>query len=499
MKKLIKLSAQEAKIHFLKGSSYFNGDLPNYLSFESILDDVDAILGEKTFFDFKQLNPDNFSGVNYKFIANKDGRLAWRPYELMHPAIYVSLINLICSTENWKIIQSRFSSFEQNSVICCSLPIASITKQSDQATQISSWWQKVEQQSLILSLDYTHLLHTDVTDCYGSLYTHSIAWALHGFDEAKSKKKDKHLLGNKIDSFIQMSRHGQTNGISQGSVLMDFIAELVLGYIDTKIHEEISQEKDYKILRYRDDYRIFTNNDNQAERILKIVSDKLQIIGMKLGVSKTLVSKNVVEGAVKPDKLTGIYLENLDIENAKTIQKQLLRLHAFGQKFPNSGALKRLVSGLHTKISAQTISTDDLEVQVAIATDISVISPSTFPAIAGILSYLIFLAPSTSEKIRLWDKVRKKMERVPYNGYLEVWLQRVIQPHKSYMEFNSTEPICKIVNGEDIELWNNSWLSSKKLKDALNTSKILKPSTPAITELIYPSEVSLFTQNSYSY
>jgi hypothetical protein len=30
-------------------------------------------------------------------------------------------------------------------------------------------------------------------------------------------------------------RHGQTNGIPQGSVLMDFIAEMVLGYADTLI------------------------------------------------------------------------------------------------------------------------------------------------------------------------------------------------------------------------------------------------------------------------
>lgn len=499
MNKVISLTAEAAKNHFLKGSSYFNGDLPKYISFEPILNEVDTILGEKTFFDFKQSNPDGFSNVNYNFIANKDGRLAWRPYELMHPAIYVSLINLICAKDNWEIIKSRFSSFEQDSIICCSLPIISITEQSDQATQISSWWQQVEQQSLALSLDYTHLLHTDVTDCYGSLYTHSISWALHGFDEAKSKKKDKNLLGNKIDSFIQMSRHGQTNGISQGSVLMDFIAELVLGYVDVKIHEALSQETDYKILRYRDDYRIFTNSDNQAERILKTISDNLRLIGMKLGVSKTLISKNVVEGSVKPDKLAGIYLENLDVENAKTIQKQLLRLHAFGQKFPNSGALKRLVSNLHTKISKQNISPDDLEVQVAIATDISVTSPSTFPAIAGILSHLIFLAPSLGEKMRLWDKVRKKMERVPYNGYLEVWLQRVIQPHKNHMAFNSTEPICKIVNGENIELWNSAWISSKKLKDALKTEKLVDQSTLAITEIIYPDEVSLFIQNSYNY
>ena len=61
----------------------------------------------------------------------------------------------------------------------------SVDDQSDQAAQIQSWWQQVEQSSLLHSLDFTHILHTDVTDCYGSLYTHSIAWALHGLKAAK--------------------------------------------------------------------------------------------------------------------------------------------------------------------------------------------------------------------------------------------------------------------------------------------------------------------------
>ncbi len=43
---------------------------------------------------------------------------------------------------------------------------------------------------------------------------------------------------------------------------MDFIAEIVLGYADTLITTEIKAAKilDYKILRYRDDYRIFVNS-----------------------------------------------------------------------------------------------------------------------------------------------------------------------------------------------------------------------------------------------
>jgi hypothetical protein len=441
MKRLIELSSDEAKVHFLKCSSYFNGDLPKYISFEPILTAVADVINGGNFAEFKSKSPSDFSGVNYSLIANKDGKLAWRPYELMHPAIYVSLVNVICDADNWQLITDRFSEFEGGVVDCCSEPVMSLDHQTDVATQVMNWWQKVEQQSLSYSLEYSHVLHTDVTDCYGSLYTHSISWALHGIEEAKEKRRRNFLLGNQIDYHIQSSRYGQTNGICQGSVLMDFVAEIVLGFVDEQINLELKEQTGFRILRYRDDYRIFANSDDHTESILKIISDKLRVVGMKLGVSKTYSCRNVVEGSIKPDKLAAIDLQDLGESNAKTIQKQLLRLHSFGQRFPNSGALRRLVSEFHTNVSKQTDNREDLEVQVAIATDIAFVSPATFPAVAGILSHLISLAP-TEEKSALWGKVRKKMARIPYNGYLEIWLQRVTQPKTVDIDFVSNLQDC---------------------------------------------------------
>ena len=317
-------------------------------------------------------------------------------------------------------------------------------------------------------------------------------------EEAKQNRRRNSLLGNKIDSHIQAGRYGQTNGISQGSVLMDFVAEIVLGFVDLEINQELQGQNDFRILRYRDDYRIFANSDDRAEEILKIISDKLRTVGMRLGVSKTYSCRNVVEGSIKPDKLAGIELQDLGKTNAKTIQKQLLRLHSFGQRHPNSGALRRIISEFHTNISKQTEAPDDLEVQVAIATDIAFVSPATFPAVAGILSHLISLAPA-SEKGTLWEKVRNKMARVPYNGYLEIWLQRVTQPATVDIQFSSNEAICKIVNGGNEKLWENDWISSRDLLGALDVSRIVVSAAEDESEVIEPAEIQLFTQNAWSY
>ena len=498
MKRLIDLTADEARSHFMKGSSYFNGDIPRYISFEPILNDVASVLNGGLFSQFQASKPGLLPNVNYNFIANKDGRFAWRPYELMHPAIYVSLVNVICEADNWALIKKRFGEFEDGVIDCCSAPVMSLDHQSDVATQVRSWWQSVEQRSLTYSLEFSHLLHTDVTDCYGSLYTHSIAWAIHGLEEAKRNKGKNSLLGNKIDAHIQASRYGQTNGIAQGSVLMDFIAELVLGYVDEQINDALGACDDIRILRYRDDFRIFANSDDRAEEVLKIVSDHLRQVGMKLGVAKTIACRNVVEGSIKPDKLAGIELQDLGKANAKTIQKQLLRLHSFGQKFTNSGALRRLISDFHTSVSDQSEAPEDLEVQVAIATDIAFVSPATFPAVAGILSHLISLAPE-GQKAPLWNKVREKMARIPYNGYLEIWLQRVTQPKAVGIEFESSEPICKIVNGETPQLWENEWIASEALVKALDVSKIVVAAVGDEEEVVQPEEVELFKENAWAY
>jgi len=497
MKHITELSHDKAREYFLKESSYFNSDIPDYISFEPILKDVANVLGENDFNSFRSSNPNDFSGVNYSFLSNKDGKLAWRPLELIHPAIYISLVNLICKPDNWSAIQKRFSEFEGGAVECCSIPVMAVDdKEKDVAAQIRSWWINVEQRSLIFSLQFSHILQTDIVDCYGSLYTHSISWAIHGIEKSKARRSDNSLMGNIIDGYIRAGRYAQTNGIAQGSVLMDFTAELVLGFVDEQISLELGDPTDFRILRYRDDYRIFANSDDRVEEILKVVSQKLMSVGMKLGVSKTFLSRNVVEGSIKQDKLAGIDLQELGDANAKTIQKQLLRLHAFGQRFPNSGALRRLVSEFHRKISTQKETPDDLEVQIAIATDIGFVSPSTFPAIAGILSHLISLAPD-AEKPHLWKKVRNKMKRVPYNGYLEIWLQRVIQPLG--ITFDSDEPICKIVNREAVDLWENSWISSKSLKDALDTSKIVVKPIKDTEEVIKPEEIEFFTLKAWSY
>ena len=324
---ILELTCDEARSFFLKQKSYCTFDLPKYFQFNELLSSIGKVLDGKALTDFlsQNLHPKDLENVNHLILNNKDGRHAWRPLQLIHPALYVSLVNRITAKEHWELILGRFAEFAKNKKIkCMSFPVESFTDEEDKAEQITHWWKHVEQESVKLALDYEFIVHTDITDCYGSIYTHSISWALHTKPEAKKKENrhEENLIGNIIDHHIQWMSNGQTNGIPQGAVLMDFIAEMVLGYADIELSRKIDHEdiEDYYILRYRDDYRIFVNNSQDGERILKCLTEVMIGLGLKLNPAKTKISTQVICSSLKDDKWGWICRRQAD----KNLQKQLL-------------------------------------------------------------------------------------------------------------------------------------------------------------------------------
>ena len=131
----------------------------------------------------------------------------------------------------------------------------------------------------------------------------------------------------------------KTNGIPQGSVLTDFIAEMVLGYADSLLLAKIEEAnvEDFQILRYRDDYRIFVNNSQDGEKILKCLTEVTIDLGLKLKPEKTSSSSEVVRSSIKEDKLDWLYRRTGD----RMLHKQLLIIHDQNRKHPNSGSISR--------------------------------------------------------------------------------------------------------------------------------------------------------------
>ena len=486
---VIELSCGEARAFLLKQESYCTFNLPQYFQFNDLLSGIDKVLEGKLLSDFRSDSPRNFDGVNHLILDNKDGQYAWRPLELIHPALYVSTVNKITELDHWELICKQFRRFSENDRIkCMSLPVESMTNEKDKAELVSKWWQDVEQKSIELSLDYEFIIQTDIVDCYPAIYTHSIAWALHSKLCAKKNRNNKHMIGNIIDDHIQDMRQGQTNGISQGSVLMNLIGEMVLGYSDTELTDKIETEgiEDYQILRYRDDYRILVTNRQDGERILRCLAEVMIELGLKLNPSKTNFSSEVIRSSIKDDKLDWLFRK----QRSRNLQKHLLIIHNHSMEHPNSGSLEVALTGYFKRLRGIKECERPLPL-IGIVVDIAYRNPRTYPISFAILSQLFSFLDTEDDKKEVVRKIRRKFSQLPNTGHMEIWLQRLSYKFAPDTDFD--EPLCKLASNYNEQIWNNGWISSTDLLKAINVNKIVhKGKLKEMTPVVSVEEVELF-------
>lgn len=492
---ILDLDGRQAREYLMKGTAYCTVKLPRYFDFDPLLNSVAQAVGNQTFCDlYKRETIRSRDDVNYRLFSNKDGKYAWRQLELIHPVLYVLLVNYITEDSSWEAIRQRFTEFREADyrIRCMSLPVAPKENEKAVARQVRKWWFEIEQRSIEYALDYEYLIHTDVVDCYPSMYTHSISWALHGREESKRKKRDKSLTGNVIDSFIQDMQYGQTNGIPQGSVLMDLIAEMVLGYADFLLAKKLKKESDdYKILRYRDDYRIFTKDPLGGDEIMRVLSEVMIGLGMRLHPQKTEASDQVIFSSIKHDKLSW----NSRKQREENLQKHLLIIHDHSTVHPNSGSLVRALTEFRDRLDTVPAKTRKYYrglPLISIAVDIAYRNPKTYPQVSSIISKCLEYPDTQDRKKDVLEKIRKKFCKVPNAGYMELWLQRICL-RDDPVDFE--EPLCKLVSNTEIGIWSTSWVKEDKelVKNAVVADSIVnRDDIQKLSPVIDRKEIELF-------
>lgn len=494
---ILSLDANQAKKFFLEVKNYCNLDLPKYINFQELLEKISTEMGNNTYMQIKNDNPENYDDINYILFNNKDGGYDWRPYQIINPVMYISLVNVITKEENWNEILNRFSDIDRISYIKCeSIPVVESSENllNKKSSQILNWWDKIEQNSIKLALEYDYLFQTDIVNCYAEVYTHSIAWALHTKEVAKNNRRNYGFLGNIIDMHLQNMSYGQTNGIPQGSVLMDFIAEILLKYADELITNHIIQKgisrDSFHILRYRDDYRVFAKDISIGREILKIITKELLGLGLKLNVSKTNYSNNVILSSIKKDKI-----EFLKSQKTYNLQKRLMLLYEFSLNYPNSGSILKEITQVRKKIEKKTnFSKDNIEVLISVVTEIIYRNPRVYVEGNAILSYLFPQIEDESRRKEIITKVFNKLKKILNSGYFEIWFQRAtLKENELNIVYN--ENICKLVNSEVIELWNISWISSNKIKTIFKRTKIInQDAKDNMPQKIDKEEIKIFDE-----
>lgn len=271
---------------------------------------------------------------------------------------------------------------------------------------------------------------------------------------------------------------------------------MVLGYVDMKLIKRIQKnsriESDYKILRYRDDYRIFAKSQEDVVVILKLLSEELAELNFKLNTQKTLISSNIIRDSIKPDKV----FWNLAKQEETTLQKHLLLIHDLTLKWPNSGSVNKALDQFYSRIYPLSLFKEqDERVLISILVDIAQNNPKSWPVVVSILSKIFSLEPDKKEIEDYVNKIQAKFSETPNVGHLDVWMQRLTYkwlPKKQY-----DEGLCKIISGESNDiLWDVSWLK-KDIQDVVRQTSIIDRNILETMDMvIQPSEVELFN-NQY--
>ncbi len=181
---------------------------------------------------------------------------------------------------------------------------------------------------LRLEQKYEHLMTTDVANCFYSIYTHSIAWAVKGKENAKADKKAA-SFENEFDKLLQKCNYGETNGIVVGPEVARIFAEVIFQRVDIDIIKQLKERnyklgEDYEIRRYVDDYYVYSHSTEMLKVILDVIKEKLQQYHLYISPSKTeyynrpfvknmAIAKNEMESMI--DDYFGLFFEKDDEGN----------------------------------------------------------------------------------------------------------------------------------------------------------------------------------------
>lgn len=475
------MTYNEARDFLLKPESYCTISLPEYIDFTEVIKIAVDRLKTNNGRELRKLHDlyaakkklKEFENVNYTFMQNKNGEYSWRPITLIHPLIYVDLVNCITIKKNWAEIVEVFNK-PRDIIKGKSLPVGALSAgEKDIKRVILNWWEEFEQLQIKKSMEYKYCMHTDISNCYPSIYTHSIPWAIMGKERAKENRSTDYFP-NELDALISNMQYGQTNGIPQGSVLMDFIAEIVLNGVDLEIEKKLAEYKDrVEIFRYRDDYRIFGNTIEDVHEVTKYISEILAKWNFSLNSNKTFLSKDIISDAFKKGKR--YWQGKQPILKDLNAQQHLLQIKELADKFPNSGSLKKALNDFHTKYFGENNqgldSKSDISSLISILVDIMDNNSIVIEFCVVIISEMLSLI-SVDEAGQYLDHIYNRFKNYPNSDYVDIWLQRLNLPYNksSYREINFAK---KVVGGFPRNIWNHDWLHKKFDEESIvNRNKI---------------------------
>lgn len=219
--------------------------------------------------------------------------------------------------------------------------------------------------SIKKSVGYKYCLILDIANCYNSIYTHSISWAICGKTTAqrmyreKSERDNNYNLSAELDKHMRYLKNNETNGIIVGPYISRIFSELLLARIDKELRNE-----GFKFTRYVDDYKFFFRTELEARLQLPKISRILSTYNLSLNESKT----KIVEFPYNTFSDINTILKNAyDEDSIFGVLNKAGELHNSGEKGAYKYALKM--------ISNKEIPSEQIDIVLPLLVNIMLLDP----------------------------------------------------------------------------------------------------------------------------
>ena len=192
---------------------------------------------------------------------------------------------------------------------------------------------------LDISARHNKIVSADILRFYGALYTHAIAWALHGKREFQNLRhpERRRRLGDILDQSIRFGQDNQSVGIPVGPYTSRVISEIVGVGID----KELGRGK-RQAVRHIDDWRAGVGVSETPQKVIADIAAACRKFGLDLNHEKTMVLPDA-------EFAWPVWLSELPRVRrgkkvrADAIQSFFAKAFDLAKKHPDSGVLSRAV------------------------------------------------------------------------------------------------------------------------------------------------------------
>ncbi|GGD82635.1 hypothetical protein GCM10011514_53390 [Emticicia aquatilis] len=304
---------------------------------------------------------------------------------------------------------------------------------------------------------YNYLFKFDISNCFYSIYTHSIVWAVLGLDAVKENvNESKKSFGGIFDNFIQYTNYGETNGILIGPEFSRIFAEIILQRIDKTVEDKLKVrgyflKTQYELYRYVDDYFLFCDSESLKDEILVILKHELKLYKLAINDSKSLdYSKPIItEITIAKNKIIELFsdepkfiiskIDSTNINNKRDENKDISLIeHNFNFYFdPNNLATKYKIIIKESKVDYK----DVLNYSLAVLNNIIERNLINFENV--IKEYWV---KKTNEELSKSDLIKINKVEDSFATHIEGFIDFIFFIYSVSPRVNSTIKVCHILS-----------------------------------------------------